>query len=417
LLLLDDLRGRGVAVPELAASTQAEVGELLPPLTYQRNPVDTGRPGPAFAGVLRAVAADPGVDVVAAYALHEPDALDLAAAVDAARPAVPLVVGVGGAGPDVIAARRTLIDRGIPVAADPTGVAAAVGALLADAARIPRLHDAPELHERRIQPIGLDERVVGAAGQLGDGGHAGAGAQGPELQERHIDPIGSDESAVRAINVGLGPWDEAAAKDMLDALGVATPPRRVCDGRADAQRALAELGGPVAVKLLDAAVLHKTEVGGVRLGVRTPEELDAALDAIGAERVLVEAMAPDGVDLVVGARRDPVFGPVVLVGIGGTVAEALADVAVRVAPLTPDAAAAMVEELAGRALLDGWRGGPVLDRAALGRFVAALGELLIAHPHLQDVEVNPLRVTADGLVALDAVITAETEVSDAHPHP
>jgi acetate---CoA ligase (ADP-forming) len=198
------------------------------------------------------------------------------------------------------------------------------------------------------------------------------------------------------------------------ALGVAVPPRRVCEDRSAAHRALAELGGPVAVKLLDAAVLHKTEVGGVRLGVRTPAELDEALDAleaIGAERVLVEAMAPPGVDLVVGARRDPVFGPVVLVGLGGTVAEALADVAVRVAPITPDAAAAMVEELAGRALLDGWRGGPVLDRAALGRFVAALGALLAAHPHLQDVEVNPLRVKADGLVALDAVITADTEVS------
>jgi acetyltransferase len=148
----------------------------------------------------------------------------------------------------------------------------------------------------------------------------------------------------------------------------------------------------------------------VRTPSRTPAELDEALDAIGSERVLVEAMAPAGVDLVVGARRDPVFGPVVLVGLGGTVAEALADVAVRVAPITADDASGMVDELAGRALLDGWRGGPVLDRAALGRFVAALGALLHAHPHLQDVEVNPLRVTADGLVALDAVITADTEV-------
>jgi acetyltransferase len=208
---------------------------------------------------------------------------------------------------------------------------------------------------------------------------------------------------------------------VLDALGVATPPRRVCADRAAAHRALAELGGPVAVKLLDAAVLHKTEVGGVRLGVRTSEEMDAALDAVGTPRVLVEAMAPDGVDLVVGARHDPVFGPVLLVGLGGIVAEALADVAVRVAPVSAEEAAAMVDELAGRLLLDGWRGGPVLDRARLGAFVAALGELLCAHPHLQEVEVNPLRVTTDGLVALDAVITAApvgtaSEESHAHPH-
>lgn len=186
--------------------------------------------------------------------------------------------------------------------------------------------------------------------------------------------------------------------------------------------ALAELAGPVAVKLLDAAVLHKSEVGGVRLDVRTPEELDTALDAIGADPatgtigsrpVLVEAMAPPGVDLVVGARRDAVFGPTVLVGLGGTVAEALADVAV--APATAPDVEAMVEELAGRALLDGWRGGPVLDRAALGAVVGALGGLLLAHPQLQDVEINPLRVTPAGLVALDAAILAvpSTEVTDA----
>ena len=81
-------------------------------------------------------------------------------------------------------------------------------------------------------------------------------------------------------------------------------------------------------------------------------------------------MAPAGVDLVLGARRDPVFGPILLLGLGGTTAEALADVAIRLAPLTPDEAAAMPDELAGRALLDGWRGGPVLDPAELGRVAA-----------------------------------------------
>src|SRR5690606_13771206 len=164
LLLLDDLRGRGVDVPELTPTTQAAVAELLPPLTYQRNPVDTGRPGPEFAAVLRAVAADPGVDVVAAYALHEPDAVDLAAAVDAARPGVPLVVGVGGTGPQVQAARRALLARGIPALADPTGVAAAVHALLSDARRR-------------------------------DGGPAAPG---------------SLDGHLRTISLGPGPWDEDA---------------------------------------------------------------------------------------------------------------------------------------------------------------------------------------------------------------
>ena len=223
-----------------------------------------------------------------------------------------------------------------------------------------------------------------------------------------------------ALKPRAGPWDEHQAKDLLGRLGVATMPRRACADRAQAHRALADLPGPVAVKLLDATVLHKTEIGGVRLGVRTPGELDAALDAleaVGARRFLVESMAPSGVDLVVGARRDPVFGPVVLVGLGGTTAEALADVALRLAPLSLEEAGTMPDELAGRVLLDGWRGGPTLDRAALAEVVVAMGDLLAAHPHIAEIEINPLRLTAQGLVALDAVcVAADQEVTDGHTH-
>ncbi|TPQ23961.1 acetate--CoA ligase family protein [Streptomyces sporangiiformans] len=373
LLLLDDLRGRHAAVPELSDATVGALAEHLPPLTYQRNPVDTGRPGPGFAAVLTAVAADPAVDLLAGYALHEPDAFDLPKAVDAYPGTVPLVLGVGGAGDDVPRTRRALIDRGIPVAGDPHGLAAMTGALLADArAR----------HRTRAASV-------------------------PARRPAGIEP-------------GPGPWDEDQAKTLLDSLAVTTMPRRACADRAEAHRALAELSGPVAVKLLDAAVLHKTEIGGVRLGVRTTEELDAALDALrsaGAPRFLVERMAPAGVDLVVGARRDPVFGPVVLVGLGGTTAEALADVALRLAPLTVPEAASMLAELAGRALLEGWRGGPVLDPAALAGVVVALGDLLAAHRELEEIEINPLRLTHQGLFALDAVcIAAEPEVSDGRTH-
>ncbi|MFC4466041.1 acetate--CoA ligase family protein [Streptomyces xiangluensis] len=404
LLLLDDLRGRRAAVPELTADTRRALAEVLPPLTYQANPVDTGRPGPGFGAVLDTVAADPAVDLIAGYALHEPAAFDLVEAVDAAGYSVPLLLGVGGAGDGVRRVRRALLERGVPVAGDPHGLAAMTGALLADARARHRT----------------------TAGSTGAGAPRGA----------------------MAVEPGPGPWDEDRAKTILDRLGVPTMPRRACADRAAAHRALAELPGPVAVKLLDAAVLHKTEIGGVRLGVRTPAELDAALDAIEeaalrvagasggaadgrsgaagdgaparlavaleaappeapqAARFLVESMAPAGVDLVVGARRDPVFGPVVLVGLGGTTAEALADVSIRLAPFTATEAATMPADLAGCALLDGWRGGPVLDRAALGEVTAALGDLLAAHPALAEIEINPLRITAHGLVALDAVCIA-----------
>ncbi len=162
------------------------------------------------------------------------------------------------------------------------------------------------------------------------------------------------------------------------------------------------------MKILDATVTHKSDIGGVHLGVRDPAELDialAALHGIGAHRVLVESMAPAGVDLLVGATRDPVFGPTVLVGLGGTVAEAIADVAVAPAPITASEAAGLLDELTARPLLDGFRGAPVVDRAAIGAVIAALGDLLAAHDDLDAIEINPLRMTVDGLLALDAVIT------------
>ncbi|KUL20695.1 acyl-CoA synthetase [Streptomyces regalis] len=361
LLLLDQLRGRRAAVPELAEDTRRALAAVLPPLTYQANPVDTGRPGPGFAAVLQAVAADAAVDLIAGYALHEPGAFDLVEAVAAAGDSVPLLLAVGGTGDGVRRVRRALLDRGVPVTGDPHGLAAMTGALLADA----RARSRTTAEAAPVAPTRPD--------------------------------------------VGPGPWDEDQAKTLLDRLGVSTMPRRACADRTEAHRALAELPGPVAVKLLDAAVLHKTEIGGVRLGVRTPQELDTALDALeaaGARRFLVESMAPAGVDLVVGARRDPVFGPVVLAGLGGTTAEALADVALRLAPLSREEAAGMPAELAGRALLDGWRGGPALDHLALGEVVEALGDLLVAHPELAEIEINPLRLTAQGLVALDAVCIA-----------
>ncbi|HEX4357379.1 MAG TPA: acetate--CoA ligase family protein [Pseudonocardia sp.] len=372
LLLLDDLRGRRARVPELAAATRAELAAHLPPLTYQANPVDTGRPGPGFGAVLGALAGDPEVDLVAGYALHEPDALDLPAAVTRFRAAspgsgpgsgTPLVLGVGGVGAEVAAARRALLRLGVPVADGPRGLAAMTGALLADAR-------ARHLEAARTP-------VVLAAGDWPD--------------------------------PGPGPWDEHRAKALLRALGVPTMPGRACADRAEAHRALTELDGPVAVKLLAADVLHKTELGGVRLGVATPAELDDALDAlaaVGARRFLVESMAPPGPDLVLGVRRDPVFGPMVLLGLGGTAAEVLDDVALRLAPLTSADAAAMPDELAGRRLLDGWRGGPRLDRAALASLVVTLGGFLAATPALAEIEINPLRLTAGGLVALDAVCLA-----------
>jgi acetate---CoA ligase (ADP-forming) len=354
LLHVDGLCARGVEVPPLAAPTRRRLAALLPPLTYQANPVDTGRPGPAFGEVLAAVAADPGVDLVSVYALTEPDALDLPAAL--AGDHAPVVAALGGPATEVAAQREALRWMGVPVLASPRALTTAVTALVEDACA-------------RAVPAG---------------------------------PAVSVDLALRS-----GPFDEDQAKTVLTALGIATAPRRVCTTRAQGHEALAALGGPVAVKLLDAGITHKSDVGGVFLGVRDAAGLEAALDALeaaGHHRFLIEAMAAPGVDLLAGARRDPVFGPVVLLGLGGVVAEALADVAVALAPLSAAEAAGLADRLAGRVLLDGFRGGPVADRAALGAVLARLGALLAANPGVEEIEINPLRITREGLVALDAVL-------------
>jgi acetyltransferase len=146
----------------------------------------------------------------------------------------------------------------------------------------------------------------------------------------------------------------------------------------------------------------------VWLGVRTGDDLDAALDALaaaGARRYLVEETAPPGLDLIVGARRDPAFGPVVLLGLGGDLAEDLETVVVRPAPLGPAGAAAMLHELLGPAAL------ARVDAGAVAAAVTSLGALVDAVPELDEIEMNPLRATADGrLIALDVVIRGSTDL-------
>ncbi|MEV2221300.1 acetate--CoA ligase family protein [Nocardia vinacea] len=371
LLVLDQLLAHQVRVPELAESTRDQLSGLLPPMTFQANPVDTGRPGVTFDAVLATTAADPGIDALAVYALAEPDAVDLTAALRASkvREQLPVVLGIGGPHTvvgEITAAAATL---DVPTLTGPTALATGIRALVSDS---------------RARYLRSEA----------DTGSAEA-------------PDGTGEQADLP-TIAL-PADEAVAKDLLGALGVSTPPRRACWDRDAAHRALAELPPPVAVKILDAKVLHKTEIGGVHLNIRTPAELDSALDAldtIGAPAYLVECMAGEGVDLFLGVRRDPVFGPIVVAGLGGTAAEAIGDVTIRSHRVTAAGAAAMLDDLQCAPLLNGWRGGPVLNRDEFGRIAVTLARFLAARPEIGDIEINPLRLTTTGLIALDAVVVA-----------
>lgn len=384
LLIADALHSAGVSVPRLSASSQETIAGLLPPLTFQANPVDTGRPGPGYDGIVAAVASDPSVDLMAVYGLTEPIA-DLPASIaeSGAAGSLPILVGVDGPDSDVERSRKSAHDLGLPLLSGPTSLARGLVALVDDA------------RAQFERTAGFERTAQSAA----DAGSSNAGVDGLDMQKLDVHELDI-----------TGPWDEIRSKELLDALGISTPPRKRCADRTAAHQALADLGAPVAVKLVDAEILHKTDVGGVHLGITSQASLDAALDSlqsVGAKEFLVESMASPGVDLVLGARRDPVFGPIMVLGLGGTAAEVLADVAIRTVPLNERTAAAMADELQARELLNGFRNGPVLDRSELAGIVVRLGNALLANHGIAEIEINPLRLTADGLVALDAVVITE----------
>jgi acyl-CoA synthetase (NDP forming) len=202
--------------------------------------------------------------------------------------------------------------------------------------------------------------------------------------------------------------DYDAARALLAAGGVPFVSARTVQTEDEAVAAAAALGYPVVVKAL--GLLHKSDAGGVVLGVPDEAALRSTVAGLRARLsptgLSVEAMAPlaDGVELIVGARWDERFGPMVLVGMGGIFAETLRDTAVALAPLDAAAAEELLGRLRGAPLLRGVRGRPPVDVAAAAAAVAALSRVAAAHPEIAEIEVNPLLATHTGAVGLDARI-------------
>ncbi len=205
-----------------------------------------------------------------------------------------------------------------------------------------------------------------------------------------------------------GPQGYFGSRELLAAAGVPFAEARQVAGEDEALGAAAEIGYPVVLKAL--GQLHKSDSGGVAVGLRGPEELADAFQqmesALSPPSYSVEAMAPlsRGLELIVGAKRDPRFGPILLVGAGGLYAEVVKDVAVALAPVTEAAAEALFRSLRIAPLLDGARGRPAVDVAAAARAAAALSRIAAEHPEIAEVEINPLLALPDGALGLDARI-------------
>jgi acyl-CoA synthetase (NDP forming) len=252
-------------------------------------------------------------------------------------------------------------------------------------------------------------RAIAALGRFGESFESA-------LDERPepIEPLGPLEPRA---------YSEVEAKTLLAAAGVPVPRELLAHDADEAAAAARLIGLPVALKIVSPDIVHKSDAGGVALALTDIDSVRDAHDSIltavhrvhptaSVEGVLVSPMAAAGTELIVGAKVDPTFGPVIMVGLGGVFVETFRDVALRPAPVDHSTARAMLSELAGAAVLEGARGREPADLDAIARCVVAVSRFAAGHgENLREVEVNPLVAypKGQGVLALDAMLVGGTE--------
>jgi acetyl coenzyme A synthetase (ADP forming)-like protein len=376
IIAADALVSLGLSVPELESSTQEELRASLVAEASVSNPVDmvAGATASHYESALPSLLADPNVDAGLAIVVPTKSvsadeiATSLARARLTDKPIAACVLGEYAE-----RARDALEDARVPVYAFPENAAAAFFAVATRYAQYcARPTDAPPVEHPR-------SRRVAIAG------------------ERWLDP--------------------REVETILDQFGVHMAASRVVTSPEDAARAATDLGFPVALKIVSRTITHKSDVGGVILALpdapaveHAYANLESHITELGRrselDGVLVQKMAPAGLELFVGMTRDPQFGPLIAFGIGGTQVELLGDVVLRIAPLGIADADEMLDAIRARKLLDGYRGAPAVDRAAVRAALLAVSHLAMDAPEIVEVDVNPLVALGPGrgVVAVDARI-------------
>ncbi|TKT69629.1 acetate--CoA ligase family protein [Aquamicrobium sp. LC103] len=380
VMMADAASARGLIMPALAEETQRRILEVVP-YASPRNPVDTtaqvsARPE-LLARVLNAVVEDESCDVtiiLMSSSLFVPRLRDvyLAALEQVARQHPDKLLVLCCRGPEDAIARLNemgfITIEGIDAVCSAVAALVRLGTTKAEGTPREKVEPAPPLPAAAFENESSAKRVLAEAGI-------------PILRE----------AVVRSV-------DEAA-------------------------KAASEIGYPVVIKVLSPDIAHKSEVGGVVVGIKGEEELRKAFEGMMAsvadkapnahvDGVLVVEMAEGGVELILGSKRDPIFGPVVMVGLGGIYAEIMQDVALQIAPVSEEQAFSMIRSLKAFPLLDGARGRPKADARAAAKAVAALSHFAASHASsVAEIDINPLLVRAEGqgAVALDALLVSATE--------
>jgi acetyltransferase len=376
--LTDQLGVEGLEVPPFSAETRRRVAEVLGERGSANNPADltTFLNSPALGGLLGALLLDEDIDAWL-IATQGSDALVDQIIVSAAGTPKPVgVVWTGGHASQE--GLPKLQASNVPVFLLPSGAASGMAALTRGGAR----------RDRERSGAGPRTPPEAAAGLVG---------------------------RAEGLSGALSEW---MSKELLGHVGIAAPPQKLAQVPDEAVNGAADIGYPVVLKGCGAGLLHKTELGLVRLDLRTDDAVRAAFQEVNAasrraagmsfEGVLIQPLVRGGVETIVGLSNDPQVGMLVMLGLGGTLVEALGAVTWRSCPIDAAEADAMIDDVpALAALLGGLRGAPPADRAALGRALVALSDFGTAlGDRLESVDVNPLLVQAAGAgaLALDALV-------------
>lgn len=208
---------------------------------------------------------------------------------------------------------------------------------------------------------------------------------------------------------------EHEAFEVIRAYGIPAPETALAKTPEEAVALAEKIGYPLVLKIVSPDISHKSDVGGVILNVKSKEEVVEAFNKIhenvsrkapGAKivGVLIQKMAPQGLEVIIGGLRDNIFGPVVMFGLGGIFVEVLRDVSFRIAPLTEEDALEMMKEIKASKLLDGYRGQPPVDKKALAEILISISKLLEENPEIESVDLNPVMAYPDKVAVVDARI-------------
>jgi acetyl coenzyme A synthetase (ADP forming)-like protein len=371
ILAADACEAWGLELPALSPSTAAKLRDFLPEAASVRNPVDmlASASPEEYRKAIKTMLADERLDSV--LVIFIPPVATNAEAVAAA-----IVEGAKGS-------KRTVLATFMSAKGTPPGMAAIPCYPFPESAAI-ALARVAVYGEWRREPPGtvpkFDDVAAARARTVVD----------------------------RALAAGGGWLSPADTQELLAAFGIPVASAEVAQDEAAAAAAARRLGFSVVVKAVGPTILHKTEVGGVRLDLadepavrKACRDLQARLGS-GLSDFLVQTMVPGGVEVIVGLTQDPTFGPLVLYGSGGTMVELLGDVAFRLHPLTDVDVAAMLDEVKGTALLRGYRGAPRADEASLKDLLLRVSALAETCPEIAEMDCNPVKVLEKGVRVVDA---------------